>query len=128
MNSDLDEYEKRHGIDLDYREFFLVMADASGQSLGVLHGYTAYEEIYIDDLWVDSRYRRSGLGRQLMQALENSYEGKGFNNINLVTSAFQAPAFYEKCGFELEFKRVNTSNPRLTKFFFVKYFSQASPP
>lgn len=29
---------------------------------------------------------------------------------------------YEKCGFELEFVRKNKSNPKLTKYFFIKYF------
>ena len=45
-----------------------------------------------------------------------------FNNINLVTNSFQAPGFYEKCGFKLEFIRKNEKNPKLTKYFYVKYF------
>lgn len=31
--------------------------------------------------------------------------GKEYNNINLTTYEFQAPKFYEKCGFEIEFIR-----------------------
>lgn len=58
----------------------------------------------------------------ILQALENHFRGKGFNNINLVTSAFQAPGFYEKCGFQVEFVRENMKNPKLTKTFFVKFF------
>ena len=41
----------------------------------------------------------------------------------MVTSAFQAPGFYEKCGFQAEFVRVNKKNPKLTKTFFVKFFN-----
>ncbi len=41
----------------------------------------------------------------------------------MVTSAFQAPGFYEKCGFQAEFVRINKKNPKLTKTFFVKFFS-----
>lgn len=54
--------------------------------------------------------------------LKEQFEGKGFNNINLVTSAFNAPEFYKKCGFTVEFVRENKINPQLTKTFFIKYF------
>ena len=30
--------------------------------------------------------------------------------------------FIEKCGFELEFVRKNKTNPKLDKYFYVKYF------
>jgi hypothetical protein len=58
----------------------------------------------------------------LLQQLENNFKGQSFNNINLVISAFQAPEFYKKCGFTVEFVRINKKNPKLTKTFFVKYF------
>ena len=60
-------------------------------------------------------------GRSLVERLESHFRGQGFNNISLVTSAFQAPGFYEKCGFNLEFVRVNEKEPKLTKYFFVKF-------
>lgn len=86
------------------------------------NAFTAFAEIYIDDMWVDSQHRRKGYGRQLLVELENHFKGKGFNNINLVTNAFNAPEFYKKCRFTLEFIRENVKNPKLTKYFFIKYF------
>lgn len=50
-----------------------------------------------------------------------SFTGSGYNNINLVTNAFQAPDFYKSWGYEIEFIRVNQANPKLTKTFFIKY-------
>jgi ribosomal protein S18 acetylase RimI-like enzyme len=73
-------------------------------------------------MWVDSNHRGKGLGKKLITALKEHYKGKGFNNMNLVTNTFNAPDFYKKCGFELEFVRKNLKNPKLTKFFFVKFF------
>ena len=58
----------------------------------------------------------------LMDAVEDYYRDSGFNNINTCTNGFQAPKFYEKCGFELEFVRKNKTNPKLDKYFYVKYF------
>ena len=73
-------------------------------------------------MWVDPNYRMTGLGRTLLEALEARYKEQGYNNINLVTHQFQAVAFYLKCGFEVEFVRINKNQPKLTKTFFVKFF------
>jgi GNAT superfamily N-acetyltransferase len=88
---------------------------------GALQAYTAYAEIYVEDLWVAEARRRRGYGRLLLERLEHECAGTGYHNINLVTNAFQAPDFYVKCGYHVEFVRINAHNPRLTKTFFVKY-------
>lgn len=126
MQRDLVAYESKHNVDVNYKRFSLVLVDDLENILGILNAYTAFSEIYVDDLWVDSHYRHQGYGRLLLTSLEQHFEGKGFNNINLVTSAFQAPEFYKKCGYEVEFIRKNTTNPQFTKTFFIKYFKNAS--
>ena len=100
MCEDQAAYESRHGINVNYSEFAMVISNEKNIVFGVLNAYTVYAEIYVDDLWVDTAYRGQGYGKKLIQALENHFKGQGFNNINLVTSAFQAPEFYKKCGFE----------------------------
>ena len=122
MQNDLIAYEASHGIDVNYKRFSFVLKNEFQEVIGVLTAYTAFSEIYIDDIWVDGAHRGKGYGKQLICALENKFKGKGFNNINLVTSAFQAPEFYKKCGFTVEFVRENKINPQLTKTFFIKYF------
>ena len=69
-------------------------------------------------------WRGKGYGKALINGLVACFEGKGFNNIHICTSAFQAPEFYKKCGFKLEFIRKNSQNPKLTKFFFVRFFKK----
>ncbi len=122
MREDLVAYEASHGIDVNYKPFCLILRNDNQEVCGALNAFTAFAEIYIDDMWVHQQHRGKGYGRMLLQALENQFQGKGFNNINLVTSAFQAPGFYKKCGFEIEYIRENTKNPKLTKTFFIKYF------
>ena len=122
MLTDIIKYEANHGIDVNYKRFCLTCADEHNEIIGVLNAYTVFAEIYIDDLWIDFKSRRKGFGKKLIYELEEHFKDKGFNNINLVTSAFQAPEFYIKCGYELELTRNNPINPKLTKFFFVKYF------
>ncbi|MCP0912873.1 MULTISPECIES: GNAT family N-acetyltransferase [Legionella] len=124
MMKDLVAYETSHGIDVNYQRFAITISNEDDIIFGVLHAYTAFAEIYVDDIWIDSAYRHQGYGRQLLVALENHFKGQGFNNINLVTSAFQAPEFYKKCGFQAEFTRINKKNPKLSKTFFVKFFNE----
>ncbi len=114
--------EAKKGIVCGYSPFILLAKSHKGEVLGALQAYTAFAEVYIDDLWVHPSHRNLGIGRQLLKELERRFEGKGYNNINLVTSAFQAPDFYKKCGFEIEFTRQNKKNPALSKVFFIKYF------
>lgn len=122
MNKDLVAYETSHGIDVNYNKFSVVLKDNKGIVFGILNAFTAFAEIYVDEIWVSTPYRGKGFGKKLLKELENHFKGKGFNNINLVTSAFQAPGFYEKCGFQIEFVRENKKNPKLSKTFFVKFF------
>lgn len=122
MRKDLIEYESSHGVDVNYRRFSIVLKSETDVLCGVLNAFTAFAEIYVDDMWIDKSHRGKGYGRKLLQTLEDHFKGKGFNNINLVTSAFQAPEFYRKCGFTAEYVRNNVKNPKLTKTFFIKYF------
>jgi len=122
MEDGLKEYELSHGIHVDYTPFAFELYNESGEVIGVLDAFSSYSSIHIRDLWIDKTYRGKGLGRQLINALENHFKDKGFNNINTVSCAFQAPEFYKKCGFKQEFVRENIKNPKLTVTFFVKFF------
>ena len=117
----LSEYDAENSIEYNFKNFAFV-AKENGKSVGYLTGFSYYSEITINNLIVLKKYRKKGVGAKLVLQVEKYFAGKGFNNINLVTNAFQAPRFYEKCGFKLEFIRNNERNPKLTKYFYVKYF------
>lgn len=74
MEKDLVEYEKSHGIDVNYKQYSLVLNDDKNSILGVLNAYTAFAEIYIDDIWVHSSHRRKGYGKKLIEYLENHFK------------------------------------------------------
>lgn len=120
---DLEKYEHSHNVSVNYRQFSLIVYGDNNSPIAVLEAYTAFAEIYIDDIWVDTQHRHKGFGKMLLNHLEQHFDNKGFNNINLVTSHFQAPEFYQKCGYELEFIRKNKVNPQFDKYFYIKYFN-----
>ena len=120
IETEQEKYETEHGIRCNYTPFCFV-AKTGDEIAGIVSGATFFSEIYIDELVVKDVYRGKGIGTQLINAVETFYAGQGYNNMNCCTNGFQASGFYEKCGFELEFIRANKSDPKLNKYFYIKY-------
>lgn len=115
-----DKYALENDIDCNYRSFSFV-AKENSEIVGVITGHSLYKEVRISDLIVLKTHRSRGLGTKLIDEVEKHFKNKGFENINLTTYDFQAPEFYKKCGFEIEFVRKSITNPKLTKYFLIKY-------
>ena len=76
------------------------IVDKEGNIIAGCTGYIYYWGcMYIDDMWVESNYRRQGLGSQALQAVEKVAEAKGCHLIFLGTWDFQARPYYEKHGY-----------------------------
>ena len=117
----LSEYDNENNVKYNFNKFGFI-AKQNDVTIGYLTGFSYYSEVTINNLVVLKEYRGKGIGTKLIKQVESHFKNKGFNNINLVTNEFQAPEFYKKCGYELEFVRKNKNNPKLNKYFFVKYF------
>ena len=117
----LSLHDIENGVEYNFKRFSFV-AKEDDREIGYVTGFSYYSEVTINNLIVLEKYRGQGVGTRLIEHAEKHFKDKGFNNINLVTNEFQAPKFYEKCGFDLEFIRKNKENPKLTKYFYVKYF------
>ena len=74
--------------------------DKEGNIIAGCTGYIfPWGAMYIDDMWVDEKYRRQGLGSQAFQAVEKVAEEKGCHLIWLGTWDFQAKPYYIKHGY-----------------------------
>lgn len=82
-----ENYEIANGVDFNYASFHFV-AKENEEVLGVISGFACYAEVYIDGIVVKEKERARGVGRKLLQTVEDNFTGKGFNNINLVTNYF----------------------------------------
>ena len=76
------------------------IVDKDGNIIAGCTGYIyPWGAMYIDDMWVDEKYRRQGLGSAALQAVEKAAEEKGCYLIFLGTWDFQAKPYYIKHGY-----------------------------
>ena len=94
INEEFSAYGEQNEVALNYEDYCFVAEDDNGDIMGVITGRAYYNEVHIGDLIVGKNYRRSGLGRKLVEAVEETYKGKLYEKITLTTFGFQAPEFY----------------------------------
>lgn len=121
IDNEFNKFAIKNGVICNYEPFTFI-AKENNELVGIITGHSYYKEVYINDLIIFEQYRNKHIGSKLLETVENYYKNKGFENINLSTYNFQAPEFYKKYGFKVEFIRENKNNHKLTKYFLVKYF------
>ena len=119
IHNEFTRYGEQNSVVLNYDEFCFTAEDADGRIVGVIPGRAYDNEVHVGDLIVAESHRRSGLGRRLVSAVEAAYLGKGYDVITLTTFGFQAPEFYRKLGYSVEFVRSH-KDPKLSKYFLKK--------
>lgn len=118
IGKEFADYAVQNGVELNYDDFCFV-EEEDGKILGVITGRAYYDEVHVVDLIVDPGCRRSGLGSRLVATVEEAYKNKGYAKITLTTFGFQAPEFYKKLGYQIEFVR-ESKDPKLNKYFLSK--------
>ncbi|MDO4967119.1 MAG: GNAT family N-acetyltransferase [Lachnospiraceae bacterium] len=118
INKEFTDYAIKCCVELNFEEYCFV-AEENEEIIGAITGRAYYNEVHIGDLIIDEKYRRLKVGSKLVKAVEEAYAGKGYNKITLTTFGFQAPEFYKKLGYELEFVRED-KDPKLCKYFYIK--------
>jgi GNAT superfamily N-acetyltransferase len=114
----LKAYNEVRGGPAGYRKLAVLLRDLeSGKTIGGLWGWSAYDWLRIDLLFIPEQLRGEGLGAQLVRqaeaiALERSHIG-----VWLDTFEFQALGFYQKLGYEVF--GVLPDHPRGQRCFFL---------
>lgn len=69
------------------------------------NGSIIFGSIYTDQLWVDPNLRKRGAGKKLMEAVHEYGKKHGCTISTVTTMSFQAPSFYKKLGYKIDFSR-----------------------
>jgi GNAT superfamily N-acetyltransferase len=108
-----------------YRTLAVLLRDRqSGETIGGLWAWSAYDWLRIDLLFVPEQLRGEGLGTRLVRQAEAVALERGLIGVWLDTFEFQALGFYQKLGYEVF--GVLPDHPRGQRCFFLhKRFQQA---
>ncbi|GAB2521900.1 GNAT family N-acetyltransferase [Spirosoma aerophilum] len=87
-----------------------------GGIIASLHGWSI---LFIDLLWLDAEYRQMGYGAQLLREAGRLAVQRGCRMIQLDTFDFQAPAFYQREGYEC-FAILDDFPPGQKRYYFRK--------
>ena len=86
--------------------FGFFIKDNNGNIIAGCNGSVIFGCIYTDQLWVDKKYRKTGLGKKLMDAVHEYGLQIGCSMATVSTMSFQgALEFYEKLGYKVDFER-----------------------
>ena len=84
----------------DDRQLAFVIRNEAGDAIGVAAGYSWAGTSELTLMWIDEAHRGLGYARQLLDAFVSEAASRGVRRIWVSSHDFQAPALYEKAGFE----------------------------
>ena len=112
----------------DEEEFVLKVENEDGETIGgcVAQAYEYHwSRVLLDELWVDERYRRRGVGSMILREVERIAKEKGCRVITLGTASYMARPFYEKHGYTV-FTTLKKPNGYIC-YSLVKYLDRDAP-
>lgn len=120
LNGVFHRYDVKNNIAVNSSRQSIIAYEGS-EIVGAITFILFYGEAYIDDLAVLEEYRNKGVGSRLIKEVENYLVIEGVSHISLNTYEFQAPEFYKKMGYTVEFIRKSKIRKELDKYYFIKY-------
>ncbi len=112
-------YNAQQTATTDFKPVAAMLEDTDGVLVGGLWGRTAYGWLFVELLFVPESHRGQGLGRQLMQRVEQEALSRGCHNAWLDTFEFQARGFYERLGYQC-FGELADYPPGFSRYFMRK--------
>lgn len=88
---------------------FTILVRKEGKIVAGCNGSMICGSIYTDQLWVDPNLRNRGVGKKLMETVHEYGKKHGCTLATVTTMDFQAPNFYAKLGYKIDFSKAGYS-------------------
>jgi ribosomal protein S18 acetylase RimI-like enzyme len=106
IREELNKYNQQYSEPDNHKPITIIVRE-NDNVIGGLLGGTYWEWLYIDRFWINEKYRRKGLGKEILNAAEAEAIKRGCKNAHLDTHDFQALEFYKKNGYKIKSKLKN---------------------
>lgn len=110
----LHKYNQQHCEYIQEHSFYVLNDKINGdfivyddvEIIGGAIGYIKYGWYFLSDFYLNEKYRKKGLGSQIIQKIEEFALSNHAIGVRLSSWDFQAPKFYQKLGYTIwgEFK------------------------
>ncbi|MBB4826283.1 GNAT superfamily N-acetyltransferase [Sporosarcina luteola] len=100
-NNERSEHHAKAREEGSVLPIFLIATDENQEWIGGIAAEVYWNWLEINHFWVHERYRRQGLGRQLLVKTEKIAIEKGAEKALVTTFEFQARSYYEEKGYEV---------------------------
>ena len=120
IESRLEDYDKEYTKNDLEGAIRIGIKDDNGNIIAGLDAVvTTFKILYVSTLFVDEKYRRQGIGTQLIKEMELRAKKLGVNTIRLDTFDWQGKDFYKAVGYELVGNYSNVEDG-YAEYFFLK--------
>lgn len=92
-------YNETRAVSENYRDL-TILSRSDGIIVGGLIGYTHWNWLFVQQLWIAEDHRQRGIGSSLMAAAESEALARGCIHAHCDTFDFQALPFYQKLGYQ----------------------------
>src|SRR4030088_3350567 len=99
----------------------------AGEVKGGAIGWVKWNWLSVDIVWLSDELRGKGIGRELLNQIEQLAAGRGCDNVHLDTFDFQAREFYQKQGYEI-FGTLDDYSNGHQRFYLKKRLDPISSP
>ncbi|MBQ6655615.1 MAG: GNAT family N-acetyltransferase [Erysipelotrichaceae bacterium] len=127
ISEKIDEIVPRE-TEANEEEFVLKVENENGEIIGgcIAEAYEYHwSRMFLEDLWVDERYRHQGIGSMIIREVERIAREKGCRVVTLGTASYMARPFYEKHGYTV-FTTLKKANGHVS-YSLVKYLDRDTP-
>ena len=119
LNEALEEFDTEY-ITYRMEGSICLGIQKDGELIAGVNSYvTCFKILYIETLFVQEEYRRTGLGKQLITELEKRAKEMGVNLIRVDTFDWQGKDFYLQMGYELA-GQYTCEEDGYSEYFFIK--------
>ncbi len=101
MQAGFEQHQVEHGVPVETAKRYTAAAMAGTHFIGCASGLRYHEWLYLTDLWLDTPYRKQGLGKALLENLESQAIKEGIKQIYTWTAGYEAPGFYKRQGYNI---------------------------